>query len=315
MFLELSVVARSSAGSLLSVARLALGVIAFCAPALAAEPSNTSKSSTWDPTVQQWGLQELVLHSRQRYSNPFQDVKVAAVFGCSGHTVKVDGFYDGDGTWKVRLMPTQRGSCTFKTSSKDTALSGVTGRFVVEAPGAGDHGPVQVAKTYHFDYADGAPYFPLGTTSYNWLNRDPELQEHTLAADQSSKWVVISIGMAKIRNSPPAKPMSGPGACAAIVREISTGGPSRAEKPCLPGCNSNTSTASWPLASTACSARFSGKKRHSPGSSGARFRQFSFVALQGAAACDKCFAAAGCPAYFSYHARSFPLFDASTNHA
>jgi len=195
MFHELAVMARSSTDSFLTVALLALGVITFCAPVLAVEPTNTSNSSTWEPTVQQWGLQELILHSHRNYNNPFQDVKVAAVFGCSGQTVKVDGFYDGEGTWKVRLMPTQRGSCTFKTSSKDTALSGVTGRFVVEAPSAGEHGPVQVAKTYHFDYADGAPYFPLGTTSYNWLNRDPELQEHTLAALRQTGFTKLRFGL------------------------------------------------------------------------------------------------------------------------
>ena len=177
------------------VVQIAAGVITLCFSGFAAEPANASKTSSWEPTVQQWGLQELALHSRHPYNNPFQDVKVAAVFGCAGHTVKVDGFYDGDGTWKVRLMPTQRGSCTFKTSSLDTALSGVTGRFVVEAPRDGEHGPVHVAKTFHFDYADGTPYFLLGTTSYNWLNRDSSLQERTLAALRQTGFTKLRFGL------------------------------------------------------------------------------------------------------------------------
>src|SRR6185436_19095969 len=43
-----------------------------------------------------------------------------------------------------------------------------------------NHGPVHVAHTYHFAYADGTPYKQLGTTCYVWTHQDEALQEQTL---------------------------------------------------------------------------------------------------------------------------------------
>jgi hypothetical protein len=37
-----------------------------------------------------------------------------------------------------------------------------------------------VHKTFHFAYADGAPYFQVGTTCYAWTHQAEELQEQTL---------------------------------------------------------------------------------------------------------------------------------------
>ena len=41
-------------------------------------------------------------------------------------------------------------------------------------PGAG-------AQQFHFAYADGTPYFPVGTTCYAWIHQGDELEEQTLA--------------------------------------------------------------------------------------------------------------------------------------
>ena len=43
-----------------------------------------------------------------------------------------------------------------------------------------NHGPVRVASTYHFAYADGTPYEELGTTCYVWEWQPEALQEQTL---------------------------------------------------------------------------------------------------------------------------------------
>ena len=64
------------------------------------------------------------LHSRHAYGNPFTDVNVKAVFKKGGQTVKVEGFYDGNSTWKVRLMPNETGTWSFTTLSKDSQLNG-----------------------------------------------------------------------------------------------------------------------------------------------------------------------------------------------
>lgn len=130
--------------------------------------------------VEQWGLQEISLQSNLAHANPFTDVDVRGRFSSGSRTVEVYGFYDGNHTWKVRFMPEQQGEWSYITLSNDAQLSGKSGRFLVGPPRGNNHGPVKVRNTYHFAYADGTPYFPLGTTLYNWLNRDRDLEGRTL---------------------------------------------------------------------------------------------------------------------------------------
>ena len=55
------------------------------------------------------------------------------------------------------------------------------GEFTVVKALPENHGPVRVANTYHFAYADGTPYEELGTTCYVWEWQPEALQEETLA--------------------------------------------------------------------------------------------------------------------------------------
>ena len=43
------------------------------------------------------------------------------------------------------------------------------------------HGPVRVADTFHFAYADGTRMRPIGTTAYAWTHQGDELEQRTLA--------------------------------------------------------------------------------------------------------------------------------------
>jgi hypothetical protein len=149
----------------------------FCASLVAAGSDGPIAA----PHVERWGVQELTLQSRRIYKNPFVDVSIQARFRSQGKEVTVEGFYDGGHTWKVRFMPETLGTWTFTTLSTDPDLDGKSGSFIVDAPRPGNHGPVVVRNQYHFAYADGTPYFLLGTTLYNWLNRDRDLEIRTLA--------------------------------------------------------------------------------------------------------------------------------------
>ena len=79
-----------------------------------------------------------------------------------------------------RFMPDRQGAWHYATRSSLPELDGKTGDFMVVAPGTGNHGPVHVANTYHFAYADGTPFRPLGTTAYNWVHMADPLEEQTL---------------------------------------------------------------------------------------------------------------------------------------
>src|ERR1039457_2641425 len=118
-------------------------------------------------SVEQWGVFDVSL-SGSTNGNPFVDVQLSARFSCTTSTVEVAGFYDGDGMYRVRFMPDKQGQWHYTTASNRPELDGKTGEFTASAPAIGNHGPVQVANTYHFAYSDGTPFRPIGTTSYNW---------------------------------------------------------------------------------------------------------------------------------------------------
>ena len=131
-------------------------------------------------TVEQWAVFELAL-SGPSHGNPFVDVTLRAEFSYQHRVVSVDGFYDGDGTYRVRFMPDVPGEWRYVTRSDCSALDGVSGTFTCTPAGPGNHGPVSVRHTYHFAYADGTPYFPVGTTCYAWIHQGDALEEQTLA--------------------------------------------------------------------------------------------------------------------------------------
>ena len=113
--------------------------------------------------------------------NPFLDVEFEVVFLVGSEEVRVPGFYDGDGTYKVRFMPEAEGEWSFRTVSNQAALDGKTGRFTCGPARPGIHGPVRVRNQFHFAHADGTRYFPFGTTCYAWTHQGDALEEQTLA--------------------------------------------------------------------------------------------------------------------------------------
>ena len=130
-------------------------------------------------TVEQWGAFELAFNGPTN-GNPFTDVQFSARFTQGTHSVEASGFYDGDGIYRVRFMPETQGEWHYVTESSVAQLHGKTGEFTVTKPSPANHGPVHVANTYHFAYADGAPYEELGTTCYVWDLQTEALQEETL---------------------------------------------------------------------------------------------------------------------------------------
>lgn len=164
---------------MLHVGLLAAGLIAGLSPAARAAEAVT----------EQWGVFDLAL-SGPAAGNPFRDVNFSATFTSSGASVTAAGFYDGGGTYRVRFMPDQPGEWRYTTASDTPELNGRTGAFTVIKPSPGNHGPVRVAHTYHFAYADGTPYKPIGTTAYSWVNgteAQQDLTVRTLAASPFNK--------------------------------------------------------------------------------------------------------------------------------
>jgi hypothetical protein len=129
--------------------------------------------------IERWDFFELSMNGPDG-GNPFEDVQLEAQFQHGKRTMEVRGFYDGDGVYRIRFMPEEEGEWSFKTSSNAAELDGKTGGFACTPPGSNNHGPVHVDKTYHFSYADGTPFFVMGTTAYAWTYRPEEVRRKTL---------------------------------------------------------------------------------------------------------------------------------------
>jgi hypothetical protein len=119
--------------------------------------------------IEQWGMFELELLGPSA-GNPFKEVTLSARFTLQHRSMLVTGFYDGDGVYRVRFMPDSVGRWSYVTESSAEQLRAHAGEFECVSPTtAGNHGPVVTAHQFHFQYADGTPYFPFGTTTYAYL--------------------------------------------------------------------------------------------------------------------------------------------------
>jgi len=135
--------------------------------------------------IERWGRFEFSC-SGPKVENPFQDAQLTARFWQGEQSFEVKGFYDGDNNYRVRFMPPTVGVWQFQTDGSHAELQNHTGKFEVGEPSVENHGPVEVAHMWHFAYADGKPYKPIGTTCYVWTHQSAELQAQTLKSLEAS---------------------------------------------------------------------------------------------------------------------------------
>jgi hypothetical protein len=161
-------------------ARLAAAVTVIALSDFNAAPCCAQRAGQASPTpIEQWGVFEIELRGPSA-GNPFVDTQLTATFERGDNRETVAGFYDGKGIYRVRYMPDMPGDWRYTTNSNAAELDGKSGAFQVVAPSGENHGPVRVRNTFHFAYADGTPYKPLGTTCYAWTSQDDALEEQTL---------------------------------------------------------------------------------------------------------------------------------------
>lgn len=153
--------------------------------AIAAVDATATTTAQARQEIERWDVFEIVLNGPKE-GNPFLDTWVKATFRIGAREMVIDGFYDGEGIYRVRFMPDALGEWSYTTDSNVASLKGKAGRFETVAPREGNHGPVRVRDVYHFGYSDGAPYFPFGTTCYAWVHQSEQLQEETLATLKTS---------------------------------------------------------------------------------------------------------------------------------
>ena len=134
--------------------------------------------------VEKWGVFEFSCEGKIN-GNPFVDYNITARFESASEQKTVNGFYDGDGIYKVRFMPSYEEKYSFLISGNFSDRE-YSGEFTSIAPSENNHGPVRVHNKFHFQYADGTVYYPIGTTCYVWNLQSDELIARTLESLKSS---------------------------------------------------------------------------------------------------------------------------------
>ena len=137
------------------------------------------KSETNAKSIERWDIFEVVLKGPSG-GNPFVDIALSAQFSYQNRILEPDGFYDGDGVYRIRFMPDTPGEWQYVTKSNAPELDGQRGQFTCVKASEGNHGPVHVSNTFHFAYDDGTPFYSFGTTCYAWAHQGDELEEQTL---------------------------------------------------------------------------------------------------------------------------------------
>ena len=170
-------------------------------------------SRDMNQTIEKWDYFELGL-STHITGNPFLDITFEAEFVHDHRSIKVAGFYDGGDTYRIRFMPDIEGEWTYVTRSNLEDLNGHTGKFVCTPTTGENHGPVSVIDPYHFAYADGTPYHPVGTTCYVWNHQGNAMEEQTLGTLKDTPFNKIRMCVFPKRyifnnNEPPCYPFEG----------------------------------------------------------------------------------------------------------
>ena len=135
-------------------------------------------------TVHVWEKLEITLEAKGSYQNPYTDVEVwvdlkgpgggPSAKASSRFDKRICGFWDGGGTFRVRLVATAPGewSWTSGCNQRDSGLVGKTGELTAvdwteaeKEENATRRGFVRPSANGHaFELADGTPFLLLGDT-------------------------------------------------------------------------------------------------------------------------------------------------------
>ena len=121
--------------------------------------------------VPRWQIHDFAFKSGSAPSKPFEVDFSAEVTTPDGLRFTQLGFYDGDGTWKIRLGPNQPGIWKIRTVSTQPELSGKTGSIgCIEQSNPRVHGGLLVdpLHPHHFVREDGTRFFYAGFEC-DWL--------------------------------------------------------------------------------------------------------------------------------------------------
>jgi hypothetical protein len=171
-------------GALFALVVLVVPLLAACAAAAV---------GSGEASVPVWGSWEQAFTAHAAADD---DTRLAVTFTApSGATRTVEGFWDGGSVWRVRFMPDEPGSWSYRTDARPAVegLHDQLGSFVAADVTAGGnrftrHGGVRVSKDgRHLAHADGTPFFWLADTGWNGALKSSAADWATYLADRVAK--------------------------------------------------------------------------------------------------------------------------------
>jgi hypothetical protein len=145
-------------------------VVWACAAVFALYPRSASTDA---PGVDRYDYFEAALIASRAYALPVVEVDLQVnVRQPNGAILRVDGFWDGENTWKFRVMGRSEGVHRFVTRSNDPGLNNRIGAFTVTNR-LHNKGPMRVNpnRPHAFVFeGTGEPVFPIGLTARSFLS-------------------------------------------------------------------------------------------------------------------------------------------------
>lgn len=152
---------------------------------------------------------EGVFTSAAQYDNPLRDVALVVTFTApDGRQQKVDGFWDGGRTFRVRFCPEVEGEWAWESSCSNTADEGLHGRrgSFRCIPYSGDnalyrHGSITLSQNRRYlQHRDGTPFFWLADTAWNGaLKSTAEEWEEYLRTRAAQRFTAAQVVMTQWR--------------------------------------------------------------------------------------------------------------------
>ena len=154
--------------------------------------------------VPRWEMHEFVAKGRSSVENPFRDARWVGEFRSpSGRTNLVEGFYDGDETWRLRFAADEEGEWSYVLRGEGVE-SLQRGKLICTVPRGRGFIRIHPGNPYAFAYADGTAFFPMGDTCYGLYDDSPitpELRAEYLTARRAKhfNFVRMSVGHSEAR--------------------------------------------------------------------------------------------------------------------
>ena len=171
--------------------------LVYANPSLIASGTDAGILAVMD-TFHTWERIEIQLDAKETYANPYTDVEVWADLRGPGFSKRVYGFWDGDNTFRIRVVADKPGIWHLETAARsgarraanpidDRGLVGVKRSFkaVAWTDAEKDQNPtrrgfIRASENGHaFELADGTPFFLVGDTwwstpsyRYPWYDDD-----------------------------------------------------------------------------------------------------------------------------------------------